>query len=147
MKNKKSVYVCIALCAVTSLALLIFAFFAPMALKKYAELRNYASLPRDWLLGVYYFCLIPAISAILSLFKLLFNINSGRVFIQKNVTLIGIIAISCLTACAICAVGAYKFPMLLVIAFAAGFMSVVTRVVKSCFSAACVIKTENELTI
>ncbi len=147
MKNKKSVYVCIALCAVTSLALLIFAFLAPTALKRYAEMRNYASLPQNWLLGVYYFCLIPAISAILSLFKLLFNINSGRVFVQKNVTLIGVISLSCLIACAICAVGAYKFPMLLVIAFAAAFMSVVTWVVKSCFSAACVIKAENELTI
>lgn len=147
MKNKKSVYVCIALCVVTSFALIIFAFLAPLFLKRYAEMRNYASLPREWLLGVYYFCLVPAGAAIVSLFRLLFNINSGVVFVQKNVTLIGIISLSCLTACVICAIGAYKFPMLLVIAFAAAFMSVVTWVVKSCFSAACVIKAENELTI
>ncbi|MBR0130886.1 MAG: DUF2975 domain-containing protein [Firmicutes bacterium] len=82
-----------------------------------------------------------------ALYRLLKNIQAGRVFTEDTVKLLRTISWCCAGAAAVCLLSAaYAWPFL-VVAIAAAFMMLIVRIVKNCFRQAIDMKTELDLTI
>ncbi len=82
-----------------------------------------------------------------ALYRLLKNIQAGRVFTEDTVKLLRIISWCCAGAAAVCLLStAYAWPFLIV-AIAAAFMMLIVRIVKNCFRQAIDMKAELDLTI
>ena len=94
-----------------------------------------------------YICAVVAVGALLFLLWLLCRIAAGNVFDRRNVALLGWLSTCCLLISIITAVAvAWYFPCI-IIAFAAGFLFLILRVVRHVFAAAVELKAENDMTI
>ena len=74
---------------------------------------------------------VPAWLCLCTLWRLLYNIKKGRVFIPDNVRYLRVVSWCCTAAAALClASAAYYLPFIFV-AIAAAFMSLIVRIVKN----------------
>lgn len=100
------------------------------------------------LLGILYICSIPAYITLWNLNRLLKNIRREQIFVNENVASLRIISWCCVGVALICAMGAFlEWPSLGLITLAAGFMSLLVRVIKNIFERAIGMKNELDLTI
>ena len=90
---------------------------------------------------------IPAGILLVSMMRLMHNIERGEVFISLNVKLLRMISWSCFAG-ALVAVGGmfYYFPWIFVV-ISASFMGLIVRILKNAFEQAVVLKEEVDYTI
>ena len=98
-------------------------------------------------LGCLFGCSIPAYLLLLDLHRLLKQIQQGQVFTPVNVALLKTISRCCFAAAALCLVFGIRFPVLLVITAAAGFVGLIVRIVRNAFEQALSMKAELDLTV
>jgi len=96
---------------------------------------------------ILYFVLLPAFIADISLFLLLRNIKSEKIFTPESVAYLRTISWCCMAAGALFFVLGFYYYMIFLLAFAAFFMGVILRVVKNVIEEATEIKSENDFTI
>lgn len=151
MWNKdKSIILSQAIIKVMYLAIVICCFIAPKLVGFYDErVIIEAGLPSVYvpLLVTLYCCVPPALTALISLDLLLFNIQHGDTFIKKNVGLLRIISWCCFLGSAIFIYFSILRPFALTIVVVAAFLGIILRVVKNCFEQAVALREENDFTI
>ncbi len=123
---------------------------APFLVKMYDE---NVSIPQ-WGVSVFvplivtlYCAVPPALTAMVCLDMLLFNIRKEKPFINKNVRYLRIISYCCFAEAVVFVYFAVLRPFAFAIVFAAAFMGVILRVVKNCFEQAVALREENDFTI
>ena len=94
-----------------------------------------------------YACSVFAWPLLWSLWTLLATIRRGEVFTAENVRRLRVVSWCCVGAALICLVSAFYYPSFLLITAAAGFMSLIVRVVKNVFQQALAMKDELDLTV
>ena len=94
-----------------------------------------------------YLCSIFAWILLVQLWRLLRNIQAGRIFDEDNVHLLRAVSWCCVGAGLICLVSTvYYFPFAAV-GIAACFMALIVRIVKNVFQQAIAMKSELDLTV
>ena len=147
MKKDKSTLVSLICVLLLGGVLAILAFTAPMLTKAFIESFNRPAAVFYPVVTTFY-CILPfAAGVIVCLIKLLLNIMGGEVFTKLNVTLIRSISILMFIATLIFAVAGYFYMPFYLLAVCAAFITLIVRVVKNCFTAAVVLKDENDMTI
>jgi len=114
-------------------------FFSNRALIESAALR--------WLMPIYYSFLVPALTALFSLDRLLFAIRHEHVFTTGNVRYLRIITWCCFAAGIILLISSLTSIVFFVLAILAAFFGVILRVVKNLFAAAVALQDESDFTI
>ena len=121
--------------------------FLPSIMEHYFLYRQMPMKLYAPLLTFCYICAVVAVVALLFFLWLLCRIAAGNIFDRKNVTMLEWLSICCLTICLVTAVAiAWYFPCI-IIAFAAGFLFLILRVIRNVFAVAAEIKAENDMTI
>lgn len=121
--------------------------FLPSIMEHYFLYRQMPMKLLPPLLIFCYICAVVALGALLFLLWLLCRIAGGILFDRKNVALLGWLSLCCILISIITAVAAAWYFPCVIIAFAAGFLFLILRVVRNVFAAAAEIKTENDMTI
>ena len=124
-----------------------FAFAAPFLVKSYVlfTMKNPGVVTP--LLATIYACAVPGLVALFSLDRLLANIKSKEVFIEKNVKHLRLISWCSFTVSIILFVSGFYYILFLIMAIAAAFFGLILRVVKNVIEHAVMIKKENDFTI
>ncbi len=99
------------------------------------------------LLVTLYCAAVPAVTALVSLDRLLRNIRRGEPFTMQNVKYLRVLSYCCFAAAVIFIYFACLRPFAFLIVVAAGFFGLILRVVKNCFEQAAALREENDLTI
>lgn len=123
------------------------AFAAPYIVKSYMAYTMKDPHMVTPLLATIYACSVPGLIALFSLDRLLANIKSKDVFIEKNVKLLRVISWCSFAVSAILIVSGFYYLLFLLIAVAAAFFGLILRVVKNVIEHAVIIKNENDFTI
>lgn len=93
-------------------------------------------------------CSIPGSWLLLSMNRLLRNLQASRVFASENVRLLRIVSYCCFAAALVCvACAAIGMISLSIIAVAAGFVGLIVRIVKNVFEQAIAMKDELDFTV
>ena len=153
-QNKFSINLSIAVLSAVVLALVVLLVFGPwffeLYMISYRGFNPYGeSLQRlSKVFGICFYSSAIFASVILySLFRLLFNIKKGEVFIQKNATYLRVVAWCCFVIGAITFVGGIYYMPLLFVSAAGVFTGVLLRVLKNVMYSAIELKQDNDLTI
>ena len=135
----KICYVGVAACSIA----------APTIVKLYDEKVNVLGSQSVYtpLLITLYACVPFAVTALVCLDILLWNIQKNKAFIQQNVMLLRVISYCCFCVAAIFIYFSILKPFAFAIVFAAAFFGIILRVVKNCFQQAVAIREENDFTI
>lgn len=147
--SKNSIWLsrlCVVLFGVSALAILASAPWLVEALVAFSRvpLENRVG---SLLLVTLYAGGVPALYILWQLWRLLENIQGGRVFIPRNVGLLRRISWGCAAGAVIClASGLYYLPFL-VIAACGAFMALIVRVVKNVFQQAVLLQEDADYTI
>lgn len=102
---------------------------------------------RGWFIATSYLALVPAVTALWLLLRLLSNLRAGLVFVARNVQALRGISRCCALACLVCAASAWYWPPFLVMAGAFGLMALLLHTVKNCFAQAVAMKDELDYTV
>jgi len=146
-KNNRSIIVSLLLCYIFLGFLVVLTVVAPIVVTWYV---TYFIRPQSLIsvtLVAFYTCFVPAAVALVSLIKLLKNIQHDKIFTKGNTSLIFNISICCFVVAIICFVSGFFYMPFWMVSAAAWFMGIITRVIKNVFVAANEIKEENEYTI
>ena len=148
--KNKSIVLSQVIIKVMDLGIVIACIIAPKLVKLYdTRVMLEAGLPSVYapLLITLYCCVPPALTALISLDLLLFNIQHGDMFVKKNVGLLRIISWCCFLGSAIFIYFSILRPFALTIVVVAAFLGIILRVVKNCFEEAVALREENDFTI
>ncbi len=99
------------------------------------------------IITVCYVCLPAVLILLYSLRRLLKNIMKQKIFISQNVRWLRTLSWCCVAVSIITLVAGYFYLPFYIVGIAAGFFSLILRIIKNVFNAAIDIKAENELTI
>ncbi len=147
LSQPKSAKLSLYLTDIIFAALTLIAIFLPKLAMWYICIANRPLKLFKLILITCYICLPFAIWALVSLRKLLKNILKGEIFIQNNINQLNFLFICCLLVCIITIISGFFYMPFLIVGIAAGFFSLILRVIKNVFHSAIEIKSENELTI
>ena len=148
--KNKSIILSQVIIKVMDLGIVIACIIAPKLVELYdTRVMLEAGLPSVYapLLVTLYCCVPPALTALISLDLLLFNIQHGDMFVKKNVGLLRIISWCCFLGSAIFIYFSILRPFALTIVVVAAFLGIILRVVKNCFEEAVTLREENDFTI
>jgi len=95
----------------------------------------------------FYSLMLPAVTALVCLYRLLLNISKEEIFVKSNVRYLRWISWACYLAALISLISACYYLPFLLLAAGSGFMGLILRVVKNVFAEAIFIKEENDFTI
>lgn len=98
-------------------------------------------------LGCLFGCSLPAYVLLYSMHILLKRVQHGSVFTPENVRLLRTVSLCCFLAALLCLVSGLRFPVLLVITVAAGFVGLIVQIVKNVFQQALCMKDELDFTV
>ncbi len=121
--------------------------FLPSIMEHYFAYRQMPAKLYGPLLIFCYLCAVVAVGALIFLLQLLSRIASGTMFDRRNAALLSWLSFCCLLISGITAVAAVWYFPCVILAFAAGFLFLILRVLHHVFAAAVEIKTENDMTI
>ncbi len=94
-----------------------------------------------------YLCSVPGYIVLYSLYRLLKNIEAEQVFTEANVSYLRRVSWCCVVAAFFCAITAFVWPSIGVVAAAAAFMALIVRVVKNVFAQAILMQDELDFTV
>ncbi len=140
-------FLCLALTVLCGGLLVCGFFFAPSALRLYAERTGRPESIIPGILTAFYAAAPFALAGMCFLAVLLTGILRGEVFVRRNAVLLRFLALCALIASAVCAAVGWRYLPLLLCAFVGFFLSVIVAVLSRLFFAAAEIKAENALTI
>ncbi len=123
------------------------AVFCPQLVNWYLTVTGKSGILKTVLIASVYSCIPAALVLLFCLRKLLKNIMKNLIFISSNVTLLRVISWCCALVSLITLAAGYFYMPFYFVGVAAGFFTLIIRVIKNVFSAAMEIKSENELTI
>ncbi len=152
--SKTSIKLSVYVCAIVSVLLAILVLFAPSLFDLYmSNFRGFAIdsekiiMLKKVFIICFYPCSVFAAVILYSLFKILFNIKNGEVFIVKNSMHLRAITI-CLTVIGLITFAGGFFYMPMMFVSAAGlFTAMFSHVLKSLYKSAVELREENDLTI
>lgn len=154
ISSKASVVVSIILSAVFFICCVVCAIILPDLLKIIFDLPDNIVIVNDISSGettlIYilsYAVLTVAVAADILLFDLLINVNKGKIFTYKSISLIRGVSWCCFLLCVLFSVLGIYIHISLILAFAAAFLGISLRVVKNVIEEATIIKSENDLTV
>ena len=146
ISKNASVTLSLICCAVGFLGLIAAAALLPVYLPKHGGLYG-ETLPVG-LVALAYIYLVPVAVADGFLVKLLLLVKNHQVFTDKAVSCLRTISWCCfIEAGLFVVIGVLFFGIDLILAFVAGFLGLVLRVVKNVIEEAVALKTENDFTI
>lgn len=99
------------------------------------------------LLIAFYICCVPAWIAVVSIFRLMKNIEKDSVFSSATVKLIRTLSWCCFFVSAVCFVMGFFDVTLWIFGLGSSFMTLILRVLKNVMQKACELKDENDMTI
>ncbi len=143
-KSVRLSQVCVCIFAALLLALDIGCYWA---VRWFIGMRHMSSLKGNWMMLTIYLCSIFAWILLVKLWRLLWNIQSGRVFDEENVRLLRAVSHCCVGAGVICAASCWYYLPFIMVAIAAGFMALIVRIVKNVFQQAIAMKSELDFTV
>lgn len=146
-KEKRSIAITSALIKVAIVLCAAALFLMPYAAKMYEQIsfqRDNVTVP---LLITFYVCAAFGFVILFVLNKLIKNIGSEKVFIDENVKLLKILSYCCFAIAVVTLIFARFRILVFVITFAAAFIGLILRVIKSCFTEAIRLREENDFTI
>ncbi|MBP3412541.1 MAG: DUF2975 domain-containing protein [Oscillospiraceae bacterium] len=146
MKERSSLIglVFIAIFAAALGALII---FAPRLVELYSLFRGLPVVVGKCILAAFYFCSVPAAVALFCLWRLLWNIRCGLIFVPKNARLLSVISWCCLEVSLLTLAACYHYLPFGLVSVAMLFVFLIVRVVGSCMVVGTALKEENSLTI
>ena len=134
MQNeKKSIFVSILLVKILFVCLLAAPFLLPFFIGWYVSLSADLQSVYWPAMIIAYLCLVPAGIAIICMDRLLLNIRKKMVFVKKNADYLYTISWCAYAVCLLFLVMGFWRPLAFVVSFAAFFIGVVLRVVKTSF--------------
>lgn len=102
---------------------------------------------KGYFLASFYCACVPAAVLLISLYRLLSNIQKDQVFIKVNTTYLRISSWCCIVAAIICCISMIYYIPFIFVAIAAAFMALIIRVIKNVFSRAIALQEEADYTI
>lgn len=126
---------------------LVFIFIAPELVGTYVDYTGKNPGIQASLVATIYACSVPGLIALFCLNKLLNNIKTGQVFIERNVKCLRIISWCSFAVSIILIVSGFYYLLFIMLAIAAAFFGLILRVVKNVIEQAMIIKNENDFTI
>ena len=147
MKKDRSALVSLVTVGILSAVLAALAVSVPMLVTAFIE---HFDRPEGIYLPIVvtFYAILPfAAGVLICLWKLLGNILSDAVFITQNVHLLRAISFLLFFATIVFAVAGYFYMPFYLLAVCAAFMVLIVRMVKNCFTAAVLLKEENDMTI
>ena len=153
-RNRFSINLSLTVLSIVSLALAVLLIFGPKLFEMYmvsyrgfsADGEAFSMLKKVFGICFYSSSVFAAI-ILYSLFKLLFNIKKGEVFIMRNALYLRLVSWCCFIIAAITFVGGFFYMPLSFVAAAGIFTGVLLRVLKNVMYSAVEIKQDNDLTI
>lgn len=146
--EKRSIRLSLALVWIFALALLLAdGMIWPLSALFLKSMPFFNKTDRYFLIGCLYLCNIPGFTLLLSMGKLLKNLDGDRVFVPENVGILRRVSICCFAACLICFAGGFFVYMLFLVSAAAGFMGLIVRIVKNVFQEAIPMRDELDYTV
>ena len=155
MKNHRtSIKLSLAICFLSSLLLAVWLVTFPKFIEWFyvtyhglnpasaGVIRNERTL-----IAVFYVCAPFAAATLYMLIRLLTNFLADRVFIRKNVQYLRLISWCCYAVTLAAFTGGFFYVPIFIIAFSAGVVGTLLRVVKNMAHAAVALQEENDLTI
>ena len=153
-RNRFSINLSLTVLSVVSLALAVLLIFGPKLFEMYMvsyrgfDVNGEAFSMLKKVFGICFYSSSVFSGIILySLFKLLFNIKKGEVFIMRNALYLRLVSWCCFIIAAITLVGGIFYMPLLFVSAAGIFTGVLLRVLKNVMYSAVEIKQDNDLTI
>lgn len=147
MKKDRSALLTLVALGILGGLLTFLAFFAPRLAYLFVETFDRPRTIVPAILTTFYVILPFAAGVLVAMWRLLCNILCGKVFIAANVTLLRAVGILLFFATLIFAAAGYFYMPFYLLAVCAAFITLIVRVVKNCFTAAVVLKDENDMTI
>ena len=147
MKSSKSVLICYGITWVVIGVLAGLCVTAPMLMDLYMRWRALAPEVCRAVLIAFYLSCLPAFTALICLLRILHKIRVQEMFGAANRWLLRVISWCCLAVALICFVAGFWYFPLFFLTAAMLFISLITRVVCTCFLAAAELQEENSLTI
>lgn len=144
---EKSAKLSLILTDIIFLLSIVIGIFLPFLAGRYIEITGKAESIKAVLITVCYCCLPFAVILLLTLRRLLKNILQSKAFIYENVKLLRILSWCCVAVALITLISGYFYLPFYIVGTAAGFFTLILRVIKNIFCTAIEIKNENELTI
>lgn len=135
---------CVIVFALLLLALDIGCYWAVGA---FIRLRNMAWQSGVLMMLTIYLCSIFAWLLLVRLWRLLRNMQAGRVFEEENVRILRAVSWYCVGVCFICLASAAYYIPFAAVGIAAGFMALIVRIVKNVFQQAIAMKSELDFTV
>lgn len=153
-KSKNSIYLSIVVLAAVSVLLAVLLILGPAIFELYmVSYRGFA--PKGEALQLlknvfgicFYSSAVFAVIILYALFRLLFNIKKGDVFIVGNVKCLKAVSWCCFAIATITVSGGIFYMPLIFVAMAGVFTGILLRVLKNVMQSAVELREDNELTI
>ena len=135
---------CVVLFAAALLALDVGGYFAA---RWFCSVRSLDTAALIAMVAALYLCSVFAWIALWELWKLLCNVQKSEVFIAENVRRLRAVSWCCVGVAAVCFAACFFYVPFLFVAGAAGFMTLIVRIIKNVFEQAIEMKSELDLTI
>lgn len=113
----------------------------------FIQLRNMNWQLGAVILGAVYLCSVFAWIVLWRLWKLLWNIKAGRVFIPENISHMRTVSWCCAAVALVCLLAGLAYLPFFICAMASAFMALIVRIVKNAFQQARLMKDELDFTV
>ena len=143
----KSILLSLICMSIFSVALAALDIGCYWAVSWFVQLRGLNRETVWYFIATVFGCSVFAWPLLWHLWRLLGSIKRGEVFTKENVRSLRAVSWCCVGAALLCAVSAFYYPSFLLVAVAAGFMSLIVRIVKNVFQQAIAMQSELDLTI
>ncbi len=144
--ENKSITLSIAFTTLFALAMLFLTVSIPWLVPFLCEFLNHEN-DVTFMMVVAYLAVPAGWGAVVLLYKILFNINNKKVFINDNVKFLNILSYLCLYVGIVSAVASSRYVAFVFVSISAFFIGFIIRIVRNIIEEAIKLKEENELTI
>lgn len=144
--ENKSITLSIAFTTLFALAMLFLTVSIPWLVPFLCEFLNHEN-DVTFMMVVAYLAVPAGWGAVILLYKILFNINNKRVFVNENVKFLNILSWLCFYVGIVSAVASSRYVAFVFVSISAFFIGLIIRIVRNIIEEAIKLKEENELTI
>ncbi len=144
--ENKSITLSIAFTTLFALAMLFLTVTIPWLVPFLCEILKHEK-DVTFMTVVAYLAVPAGWGAVILLYKILFNINNKRVFVNENVKFLNILSWLCFYVGIVSAVASSRYVAFVFVSISAFFIGLIIRIVRNIIEEAIKLKEENELTI
>lgn len=144
--ENKSIILSLVFTSLFALAMIFLTFSIPWFVPFLCELLKHEN-DVTFMTVVAYLAVPAGWGAVILLYRLLFNINNKRVFVNKNVKFLNILSWLCFYVGIVSAVASSRYVAFVFVSISAFFIGLIIRIVRNIIEEAIKLKEENELTI